>query len=57
MKNDGQRTVRLPSLVEAFLPIITMVCLMVYVFNFSDEKYDAAHMPLILQSVLHVRLE
>ena len=48
MKNDGQRTVRLPNLLEAFLPIVSMVCLMVYVFNFSDEKYDAAHMPLIV---------
>ena len=48
MKNDGQKTVRLPSIVEAFLPIITMVCLMVYVFNFSDGAYDAAHMPLVI---------
>ncbi|MDU6031530.1 MAG: Na+/H+ antiporter NhaC family protein, partial [Peptoniphilus harei] len=48
MKNDGQKTVRLPSIVEAFLPIITMVCLMVYVFNFSDGGYDAAHMPLVI---------
>lgn len=48
MKNDGQKTVRLPSMVEAFLPIIAMVCLMVYVFNFSDGGYDAAHMPLVI---------
>ena len=48
MKNEGQKTVRMPSIVEAFLPIIAMVCLMVYVFNFSDEKYDAAHMPLVV---------
>lgn len=48
MKNDGQRTVRMPSIIEAFLPIIAMVCLMVYVFNFSDEKYSAAHMPLVI---------
>ncbi|MDK7755833.1 MAG: Na+/H+ antiporter NhaC [Peptoniphilus harei] len=48
MKNDGQKTVRLPSIVEAFLPIITMVCLMVYVFNFSDGGYNAAHMPLVI---------
>lgn len=48
MKNDGQKTVRLPSIVEAFLPIITMVCLMVYVFNFSDGGYGAAHMPLVI---------
>ena len=48
MKNDGQKTVRLPSIVEAFLPIIAMVCLMVYVFNFSDGGYDAAHMPLVI---------
>lgn len=48
MKNDGQKTVRLPSIVEAFLPIITMVCLMVYVFNFSDGGYAAAHMPLVI---------
>ena len=48
MKNDGQRTVRTPSIVEAFLPIIAMVCLMIYVFNFSDGKYDAAHMPLVI---------
>ncbi|SPY32200.1 Uncharacterised protein [Peptoniphilus harei] len=46
MKNDGQKAVRLPSFFEAILPILTMVALMVYVFKFSDEAYDAAHMPL-----------
>ncbi len=39
MKNEGQKAVRLPSFIGAFLPIITMVCLMVYVFNFSDGVY------------------
>ncbi len=56
MKNDGQKAVRLPSFFEAILPIITMVALMVYVFKFSDEAYDAAHMPLIIALIVTVTI-
>ena len=52
MKNEGQKSVRLPNMIEAILPIVTMVALMVYVFNFSDEVYNAAHMPLIIAIVV-----
>lgn len=52
MKNEGQKTVRLPNLFEAILPILVMVCLMVYVFKFSGEVYDGAHMPLIIAIVV-----
>lgn len=49
MKHD--KNVRLPSLFESTLPILTMVGLMIYVFIFAkdgDESlYDAAHLPLI----------
>ena len=56
MKNDGQKAVRLPSFFEAILPILTMVALMVYVFKFSDEAYDAAHMPLIIALIVTVTI-
>lgn len=42
-----QNNARLPGVIPAVLPIITMICLMIYVFKFSGEAYDAAHMPLI----------
>lgn len=53
---ENKKTVRLPSLFEAFLPIITMVGLMIYVFVFAKAEidgeivniYDGAHMPLIM---------
>lgn len=46
---------RLPNFLEALLPIITMVGLMIYVFVFAKKNvdgslvqvYDGAHMPLI----------
>ena len=46
--DNSKKTVRLPNLLEALLPVLTMVGLMIYVFNFSDRTYDAAHMPLII---------
>lgn len=52
MKNEGQKTIRLPNMFEAILPILIMVCLMVYVFKFSGDAYDAAHMPLIIAIVV-----
>lgn len=42
------KSVRLPNIIEALLPIAVMVGLMLYVFNFSNDVYDGAHMPLIL---------
>lgn len=46
--NKHVREARLPNFVEALLPIITMIGLMIYVFAFDGgEGYDAAHMPLI----------
>lgn len=56
MKNEGQKTVRLPNMFEAILPILIMVCLMVYVFKFSGDAYDAAHMPLIIAIVVTVAI-
>ena len=56
MKNEGQKTVRLPSMFEALLPILIMVALMVYVFKFSDEAYNAAHMPLIVGTSVTVAI-
>ena len=46
--DNSKKTVRLPNLLEALLPVLTMVGLMIYVFNFSNETYNAAHMPLII---------
>ena len=46
--DNSKKTVRLPNLFEAILPVLTMVGLMIYVFNFSDRTYDGAHMPLII---------
>lgn len=42
-----QKPVRLPSTIEAIIPIATMVALMLYVFG-TKSGYDAAHMPLIV---------
>ncbi|WP_308533637.1 Na+/H+ antiporter NhaC [uncultured Peptoniphilus sp.] len=60
MENNKQKTVRLPNIFEALLPIITMVGLMLYVFNFAYEIvdgekvniYDGAHMPLVVAIVV-----
>ncbi len=50
--NTEKRQVRLPSLLESIIPILVMVGLMVYVFAFSHEQYDAAHMPLIVALIV-----
>lgn len=52
MDKNKQKTVRLPNFFEALLPVFTMVLLMLYVFNFSGESYDAAHMPLVIGIVV-----
>ncbi|WP_066925715.1 Na+/H+ antiporter NhaC [Murdochiella massiliensis] len=52
MSTTTKREVRLPSFFEAIIPILVMVGLMVYVFAFSHEEYDAAHMPLIVALVV-----
>lgn len=48
---NNKNKVRLPNLLESFIPILTMVFLMIYVFVFAKEGeeniYDAAHLPLI----------
>lgn len=48
---NNKKNVRLPSLIESALPILTMVSLMIYVFVFAKDGgeniYDAAHLPLI----------
>lgn len=50
---DKQKTVRLPNIVEAFIPIIVMVGMMLYVFAFTKQEfYDAAHMPLIVALIV-----
>ena len=45
---DKQKAVREPSYIEALIPILTMVCLMIYVFGIKKGDYDGAHMPLIV---------
>lgn len=52
MSTNTKREVRLPSFFEAIIPILVMVGLMVYVFAFSHEQYDAAHMPLVVALVV-----
>lgn len=47
--SESKKQVRLPSFIEAIIPIIVMVVLMIYVFGIQkEENYDAAHMPLIV---------
>lgn len=46
-----ERTVRLPNFIEALLPIITMVILMIYDLT-SGKGYTDAHMPLICAIVV-----
>ena len=47
MSEKKQRTVRLPNFIEALIPIVVMMGLMIYGLNFSNEVYKDAHMPLI----------
>lgn len=45
---EGTKKFREPSFIEAIIPIIVMVGLMVWVFGVDkSETYDAAHLPLI----------
>lgn len=47
------KNVKLPSIPLALLPIVCMVCLMVYVFGITkSEIYDAAHLPLACSIVV-----
>ena len=52
MSTTTKREVRLPSFFEAIIPILVMFGLMVYVFAFSHEEYDAAHMPLVVALIV-----
>ena len=45
-----QRTVRLPNFVEALLPIVVMMALMLYGLN--GGYYSDAHMPLVVSIVV-----
>ena len=51
---EQEATPRLPNLFWAWVPILSMVALMLYVFWFvADSKvYDAAHMPLLCATVI-----
>ena len=42
-----ERTVRLPNVFEALLPIVVMMALMIYGFV-GDSGYSDAHMPLMV---------
>lgn len=50
--NEKTRSVRLPNVVEALLPIVVMMGLMIYGLNFSGETYVDAHMPLVVSIVV-----
>ena len=50
--NEKTRTVRLPNVVEALIPIVVMMGLMIYGLNFTDETYVDAHMPLAVSIVV-----
>ena len=50
MAEKKERTVRLPNFVEALIPIIVMMGLMIYGLNFGS--YGDAHMPLIVSIVV-----
>ena len=45
-----QRTVRLPNFVEALLPIVVMMALMLY--GLHGDYYVDAHMPLVVSIVV-----
>ena len=51
-KESKTRTVRLPNVVEALLPIAVMMGLMIYGLNFTNETYVDAHMPLAVSIVV-----
>lgn len=44
------RKVRLPNFIEALIPIVVMIALMIYGINFTD--YHDAHMPLVVAIVV-----
>ena len=50
--NEKTRNVRLPNVVEALLPIVVMMGLMIYGLNFSGGTYVDAHMPLAVSIVV-----
>ena len=50
--NEKSRNVRLPNVVEALLPIVVMMGLMIYGLNFTDGTYVDAHMPLAVSIVV-----
>ena len=50
--NEKTRNVRLPNVVEALIPIVVMMGLMIYGLNFTDETYVDAHMPLAVSIVV-----
>ena len=50
--NEKTRNVRLPNIVEALLPIVVMMGLMIYGLNFSGGTYVDAHMPLAVSIVV-----
>lgn len=50
--NEKTRAVRLPNIIEALLPIVVMMGLMIYGLNFTDETYVDAHMPLAVSIVV-----
>ena len=50
--NEKTRSVRLPNVVEALIPIVVMMGLMIYGLNFTDETYVDAHMPLAVSIVV-----
>lgn len=50
--NEKSRNVRLPNIVEALLPIVVMMGLMIYGLNFSGGTYVDAHMPLAVSIVV-----
>lgn len=52
MSETKQRKVRLPNFIEALLPILVMMGLMIYGLNFSNEVYYDAHMPLVVSIVV-----
>ena len=51
-KESKTRAVRLPNVVEALIPIVVMMGLMIYGLNFTDETYVDAHMPLAVSIVV-----
>ena len=50
--NEKSRNVRLPNFVEALLPIVVMMLLMLYGLNWGGGVYVDAHMPLAVSIVV-----